>query len=81
MTYESLLMLGHTEASNFGNYKGVVKEFERDFKSYLKVESKDIREMAMIAAGNKILGKEEDVLSLTKDNNTEFLWVLINHVY
>lgn len=37
--------------------------------------------MAIVAAGNKILGKEEDVLFLVKDNNPQFLWVLINHAY
>jgi len=34
-----------------------VKEFERDFKLFLGVNSKDIREMAIVAAGNKIIGK------------------------
>ena len=37
--------------------------------------------MAIVAAGNKILGKEEDILGLLQDNNTEYLWVLINHTY
>lgn len=81
MTYESLLMLGHTEAREFGNYAGLVKEFERHLKEYLSIESKDIREMAMIAAGNKILGREEDVLELVSHTHGEFLWILINHVY
>ena len=81
MTYESLLMLGHTDAKDFGNYGALVKEFERDLKWYLKVDSKDIREMAIVAAGNKILGQEDDILGLLRDGNTEFLWVLINHTY
>jgi len=37
--------------------------------------------MAIVAAGNKILGQEDDILSLVRDGNTEFLWVLINHTY
>jgi hypothetical protein len=81
MTYESLLMLAHTEAKQFGNFPALIKEFERDLKQYLKSESKDIKEMAMVAAGNKILGKEEDILYLLKSQGTEFLWVLINHCY
>lgn len=30
------------------------------------MDSKDIREMAIIAAGNKILGKEDDILTLVQ---------------
>ena len=47
----------------------------------MNAESRDIREMAIIAAGNKIIGKEADVLSLIKENDLTFLWVLINHTY
>ena len=34
-----------------------------------------------MAAGNKILGKQEDVLKLVGESNLECLWVLINHTY
>lgn len=44
------------------------------------MKSKDILEMAPIAAGNKILGREEDVLKILAQN-PEDLWVLVNHVY
>ncbi len=75
-------MLGHNEADKFGNFKAVIREFERDLILYLKVQFKDIREMAVIAAGNKVLGREEDVLGLVQGQlDTELLWVLINHVY
>ena len=70
MAYESLLMLGHIEAKEFGNYSAIVRDFERDFRYFLEMGSKDIREMAIVAAGNKIIGKEEDVLSLVKGNNS-----------
>jgi len=36
--------------------------------------------MAIIAAGNKILGKEEDILKIV-DNDENQLWVLVNHIY
>ena len=36
--------------------------------------------MAIIAAGNKILGKLEDILNIV-DEDEEQLWVLVNHVY
>jgi hypothetical protein len=35
--------------------------------------------MAIVAAGNHILGKERDVLSLVEEDNST-LWVLFNHV-
>lgn len=34
--------------------------------------------MAIVAAGNHIIGKEKDVLSLVEEDNTA-LWVLFNH--
>ena len=43
--------------------------------------SKDIREMAIVAAGNKIIGKQQDVLDLVGQTNFDCLWVLINHTY
>lgn len=36
--------------------------------------------MAVIAAGNKIIGKEEQILALV-EQDTRQLWVLANHVY
>lgn len=36
--------------------------------------------MAIIAAGNKIIGKPEDILKIV-DEDEDQLWVLINHVY
>ena len=41
---------------------------------------KEIREMAIIAAGNKILGKPDDIERIV-DQNDDQLWVLINHIY
>lgn len=35
--------------------------------------------MAIVAAGNHILGKERDVLQLVEEDNSS-LWVLFNHV-
>lgn len=43
--------------------------------------SKDIREMATIAAGNKILGRGKDILVIVKNNPQEDLWILVNHIY
>lgn len=40
----------------------------------------EIREMAIVAAGNKVLGREEDILSIV-DSDEKQLWVLINHIY
>ena len=36
--------------------------------------------MAIIAAGNKILGKPDDIERIV-DQNDDQLWVLINHIY
>jgi hypothetical protein len=36
--------------------------------------------MAMIAAGNKILGKEADILKIIELDPKQ-LWVMINHIY
>jgi hypothetical protein len=58
----------------------VVKEFEADLPTYLNVNSSDIREMAVIAAGNKIIGKEADIIKIV-DADARQLWVLINHIY
>ncbi len=34
----------------------------------------------MITAGNKIIGKEKDILSIVKKDIKQ-MWVLINHIY
>lgn len=39
----------------------------------------EIKEMAIIVTGNKILGKDEDILNIVS-NDTSQLWVLVNHV-
>ena len=80
MAYQSLTILAKVEEKNYANYKALVKEFERDLSLYLGMPSKDIREMATIAAGNKILGREKDILNLVH-NSPQDLWVLVNHVY
>lgn len=36
--------------------------------------------MAIIASGNKILGKEENILEIVNQDENQ-LWVLINHIY
>jgi hypothetical protein len=66
MTYESLWILSSLEEKLFSDYSGVVKEFEGDLGLYLSVNSGDIREMAVIAAGNKIIGREGDVLGMVE---------------
>jgi hypothetical protein len=40
----------------------------------------EIKEMAIIAAGNKILGKEEDIVRIVNEDENQ-LWVLVNQVY
>lgn len=57
-----------------------MKEFEQDLSTYFNVNSVDIREMAVIAAGNKIIGKETDIIKIV-DADARQLWVLINHIY
>jgi len=73
-----LHILSEQKREAYPNFGGVTKEFERDFKLYLSSQSKDVRLMAKIAAGNHIIGKEKDVLSLVEEDNTA-LWVLFNH--
>jgi hypothetical protein len=36
--------------------------------------------MAVIAAGNNILGRKEDIKTIV-DMDTKQLWVMINHIY
>ena len=60
MAYESLWMLaGIDEIDHFPNFHKVIKEFERDLPLYLESKYQEIKEMAIIAAGNKILGHED----------------------
>lgn len=40
----------------------------------------DIKEMAIIAAGNKVIGKEEDIMAISNEDRKQ-LYVLVNHVY
>jgi hypothetical protein len=35
--------------------------------------------MAIVAAGNKILGKEADILQVVEEDSRQ-LWVLVNHI-
>ena len=34
-----------------------MRDFERDFRYFLEMGSKDIRDLAIVAAGNKIIGR------------------------
>ena len=43
-------------------------EFQNDLPFYLKSEYPEIKEMALIAAGNQILGKPEDILQLVEND-------------
>jgi len=36
--------------------------------------------MAIIAAGNKIIGKPQDILKIVEHDEDQ-LWVLVNHIY
>ena len=36
--------------------------------------------MAVIAAGNKVIGREQDVLKIVETDPKQ-LWVLVNHIY
>jgi hypothetical protein len=40
----------------------------------------DIREMAVMAAGNRVIGREQDVLRIVEGDPRQ-LWVLVNHIY
>jgi hypothetical protein len=57
MAHESLHILSMIQENLYPNFAGLTKEFERDLKLYLSAQSKDIRTMAIIAAGNRILGR------------------------
>ena len=58
----------------------MVKEFETDLEKYINSPHPEIREMAMIAAGNKILGKENDIESIVRIDPKQ-MWIMINHIY
>jgi hypothetical protein len=36
--------------------------------------------MAVIAAGNKVIGREQDILTIVETDPKQ-LWVLVNHIY
>ena len=57
LTHESLHLLSMLPDKEYPNFKGLTFEFERDLKLYLSAKSKDIRTMAVIAVGNRIIGK------------------------
>lgn len=57
MTYESLWILAGLDEKLYPNYQNLVREFEKDLEKYLNCQSNDIKEMAIIAAGNKIIGR------------------------
>lgn len=65
---------------HFPNYQQVVKEFENELTEYLNSPFPEIREMAMIAAGNKILGKEKEIERIVEIDPKQ-MWVIINHIY
>lgn len=80
MVYESLWMLASAEEKEFENYLTVVKEFEQDLPTFFNAASVDIREMAVIAAGNKVIGREQDILKIVETDPKQ-LWVMVNHIY
>ena len=79
LLYESLWMLGAVEEKSYENYGLVVKQFEEELPLYLGSNSRDIREMAIIVAGNKAIGKEADILKVVEADPQQF-WVLANHI-
>jgi hypothetical protein len=48
--------------------------------TFFGVASVDIREMAVIAAGNKVIGREQDIIKIVETDPKQ-LWVLVNHIY
>lgn len=61
-------------------YPEIVKRFEEELPLYLSSPYPEIKEVAIIAAGNKILGKPQQIMDIVKENET-MIWVLINHIY
>lgn len=78
MTHESLHILSMAKDTDYPNFAALTKEFERDLKLYLS-GSTDIHTMALIAAGNHIIGKEKDILTIAEGNISD-IWVLFNHI-
>ena len=79
LTHESLHLLSMLPDTAYPNFAGLTREFERDLRVYLSSKSRDIRTMAVIAAGNRILGREKDVVWMVEEDEGA-LWVLFNHV-
>lgn len=80
LTHESLHLLSMLPDTAYPNFAGLTREFERDLRLYLSAKSKDIRTMAVIAAGNRILGREKEVVGMVEEDEGA-LWVLFNHVF
>ena len=81
LTYESLWILaGLEEVEDLAEYKQIVKEFQEELPGYLASEWPEIKEMAIIAAGNRIIGKPEDIIGIVAADEKQ-LWVMINHIY
>lgn len=69
MTFESLWGLAAiADIENYPNCQKVVKDFQDNLNVYLNMPFPEIREMAIIAAGNKILGREEDILNIVNQD-------------
>lgn len=69
MTYESLWILaGVHDIEELPNYQQIVKEFQEELPVYLKSPYPEIKEIAVIAAGNRIIGRPEDILSMVKED-------------
>ena len=64
LTHESLHLLSTLQENCYPNFKGLTNEFERDLKLYLSSKSHDVRTMAIIAAGNRVIGREKDVVEM-----------------
>lgn len=76
LLHESLWMLTIADKAQYNNYQEVVTEFENDFRNYLQHPCEEIKELAIIAAGNHAIGREVDVLSISQES----FWVLKNHI-
>lgn len=77
LLHESLWMLTLAKEEQYGaDYAKVAAEFERDLGEYLGCGWKDIAEMAIIAAGNRVLGSQPLILAVSQQH----FWVLGNHI-
>ena len=45
-----------------------MKEYQHDLPLYLASKYPEIKEMAIMAAGNKIIGKPEDVIKIAEED-------------